>query len=316
MAREHSTTDSPYMVPIVVMLSAVVLRSARHSPTTRAAPAISRAVVLCKQRKSAAGSGGADDELIASLNMAMNSWSDFDDAKRPAAPTKNAAKQTSKRTGKDGKLYLRDGPKRPQAMTKLARRRMGTDATAAASAAAVVDTTALKAKVRVEESKSGGGKRATTIRGLSRDAAKSVLKELKAALSVGGRVNARGDVEVQGAHAEICLIRLQKAGYSDVRLAGGAGAVKAPAWNAPQEVRDRAAAQKQAAKAAAGKRAEKARVAARAPAAVAAKMLAQLRASEQLEIAKLRRSDVPRAEKALAQEKLDRIQRRIAEAGG
>ena len=82
------------------------------------------------------------------------------------------------------------------------------------------------------------------------------------------------------------------------------------------KVGSRPAAQKQAAKAAAGKRAEKARVAARAPAAVAAKMLAQLRASEQLEIAKLRRSDVPRAEKALAQEKLDRIQRRIAEAGG
>lgn len=249
--------------------------------------------------------------------MGMNSWTNFDDGTKKSAPTKNAAKQKTKRKGKDGKIYLRDGPKRPPAMSKLAQRRMNTDATADAPAAQAA-TLELKAPVRIEESKRGGGKRATTIRGLTSDAAKSVLKELKAALSVGGRVNARGEVEMQGAHAEICLIRLQKAGYSDVRLAGGAGGKKtsAPMWNAPREVRDRASAQKRAAKAAEQKKAEEARAAARTPAAVAAKMLTQLRASEQKEIAKLRTSDVPKADKLLAQEKLERIQRRIAEAGG
>lgn len=288
-----------------------------HSPALRAAPTI-RAFVVCKQRKPTSSS--ADDEkqkqaaLIASLNMGMNSWSNFDDGNKKPATTKNAAKQKTNRKGKDGKVYLRDGPKRPPVVSKLAKRRMSTDAIA--DTAAQVETLELKAPVRIEESKSGGGKRATTIRGLTSDAANSVLKELKAALSVGGRVNARGDVEMQGAHAEVCLIRLQKAGYRDVRLAGGAGAKKtsAPMWNAPKEVKDRAAAQKQAAKGAELKKAEKARAAARTPAAVAAKMLTQLRASEQKEIAKLRRSDVPRAEKLLAQEKLDRIQQRIAES--
>ena len=59
-----------------------------------------------------------DDEqkkLLASLNSGMNSWSNFDDdAKKIKPASKNAARQTTKRKGKDGKLYLRDGPKRPK----------------------------------------------------------------------------------------------------------------------------------------------------------------------------------------------------------
>lgn len=271
---------------------------------------------MCKQRKkSAASTGDEQQNMLASLTASMNSWSDFDTAPSTSAPkTKNSAKQKTKRKGKDGKIYLRDGPKRNAAVSKLDKRRMSTDA----STGAPPDVAGTTSKVRIEESKSGGaGKKTTIIRGLPGEEAKSVLKEMKAAFSVGGRVNARGEVELQGTHAEVCLIRLQKAGYADVRLAGGAGAKKGSAaakWNAPKEVKDRAAAQKQRAQETKQKQAEKARRAANSPAAVNAKMLAQLRASEQIEVQKLRRSDVPQKEKQQAKEKLERIQRRIDEA--
>lgn len=274
-----------------------------------------RAVAVCK----ASDKDGAQQKLLASLNAGLNSWSNFEEEAPGQAPrTKNAAKQKTKRKGKEGKLYLRDGPKRPAAATKLSKRRMSTVADAATAAAAERGRPAstASAKVRIEESRSGGkGKKTTVIRGLPAEAARDVLRELKTALAVGGRVNDNGDLEIQGAHAELVLLRLQRSGYGDVRLAGGAGAKKpgAPAWNAPKEIREQAAARKQAARDAKEAAARKERAAARSPAAVADRMLAQLKASEQLEIAKLRRSDVPAAEKQQAREKLDRIQQRLAE---
>ena len=205
--------------------------------------------IVCKK-----SSNSNDDEakrLLASLNAGMNTWNDFDDGSKKKAPSKNAAKQKTKRTGKDGKLYLRDGPKRPAAVTKLAKRRMSSSGAGAgdAAAAALADMSALK--VRIEESRSGGpGKKTTIIRGLEslpREGARALLKELKTALASNGRVNGRGELELQGAHAEVCMLRLQSVGYGDVRLAGGAGAKAggALAWNAPKEVRERASAQKQ-----------------------------------------------------------------------
>ena len=306
-----------YSLPAIVRLGA--LRICSVAPL-RLPPASLRAgTIVGKQtRKKAASENDSDDDaqrrLLASLNAGMNSWSNFDDAKTASKPpTKNAGKQQTKRKGRDGKLYLRDGPKRPPTAgnAKLTRR-MSTDAAPPPSPS----STNSDRKVRIEESKSGG-KRLTIVRGLPSEAAKAILKELKTALSVGGRVNARGEIEMQGAHAELVLIRLQAAGYGDVRLAGGAGAKskRAPMWNAPKEVRDRAEAQKVSARKAKQKQAERERAAARSPEAVASKMLAQLKASEALEVAKLRRSDVPKAEKRIAQEKLERIQRRIEEVG-
>jgi translation initiation factor 1 (eIF-1/SUI1) len=269
-------------------------------------------IIACKQRKAANNEDDQRRELLASLNAGMNSWTNFND-EHARSPSKNAAKQKTKRKGKDGKLYLRDGPKRPADKAKPTRRPMST-----ASSRSPPAGDGTEHKVRIEESKSGGaGKRTTTVRGLPSDAAKAIVKELKAALSVGGRVNARGELELQGAHGEVVMLRLLKAGYGDVRLAGGAGSSskrQTPVWNAPKEVRERAAAQKQAEQLAKQKRAEEERAAARSPAAVATRMLAQLRASEAIEVAKLRRSDVPKEEKRLAQAKLERIQRRIDEA--
>ena len=273
-------------------------------------------------RRAAASCSAADEVrqkelLIASLQQGLGSWNDFDsprkEQKKPLS--KNAAKQTTKRSGKDGKLYLRDGPKRPVVATKLAKRRMSSDA-APSDASSPAD---VKCRVRIEESGKGGkGKKATVIRGLgplSSERVATILKDLKTALSVGGRVNGDGELEIQGAHAEACLLRLQKAGFRDVRLAGGAGSKKTTlAWNAPREVRERAEAAKHAAKVAkrASTAAEKA--AANSPAAIAAKKMKQLRESEAQHLSKLKRSDVPKAEKQQIADKLARIQQRIADA--
>ena len=156
--------------------------------------------IVCKQKRRAASSSAEDDErkkLLASLNSGMNSWSNFDDdAKKIKPASKNAARQTTKRKGKDGKLYLRDGPKRPKTVSKLDKRRMSTSSADGVPTPDIDDARA-GSKVRIEESKSGGaGKKTTIIRGIPAGAAKPLLKELKAALSVGGRVNADGHVEV------------------------------------------------------------------------------------------------------------------------
>ena len=170
--------------------------------------------------------------------------------------------------------------------------------------------------VRIEESKAGG-KKLTVIRGLESldpQQAVTILKGFKSALAVGGRLRPSGEMEIQGAHAELCLVRLQKLGCRDVKLAGAASAnpVKAPAWNAPKEIKERAAAAKQAASKAKRSQAKAERAKARSPAAVAAKTLAQLRSSEQQLLAKMRRSDLPKAEKRVTVEKLERTQQRIA----
>ena len=278
--------------------------------------------IICKKAE-------ADDEmskLLGSLNAGMNSWSDFADNNLPAdnkqtPKTKNAGRQKTKRKGKDGKLYLRDGPKRPAKATKLAAKRKASADSTTDLDAAISNAEALNnknARVRIEESKAGG-KKLTIIRGLESmpsEQSREILKGMKQALAVGGRVTAQGQLEIQGSHAEMCMLRLQKAGFTDVKLAGGAGNARSakPAWNAPKEVRELAETRRRDAKRADAKAKEAKRNAARAPSAVAAKMLDQLRASEQQEVAKLRRSDLPKAEKRLVKEKLARIQQRIAEA--
>ena len=270
--------------------------------------------VVCK------GDDEKTNQLIASLNAGMNSWSDFESSekKETKAPTKNAANQKTKRKGKDGKLYLRDGPKRPPAMTKLALKRKSSIGSAAIDAAIKNAEAMSSTRVRIEESKAGG-KKLTIIRGLEglpKERSREILKDIKQALAVGGRVNKQGALEVQGAHADVCMLRLQKAGFGDVKLAGAAGSRQPgkPAWNAPREVRELAEATRRSAKRAEAKAKDAERAAARAPAAVAARMINQLRASEQQEAAKLRRSDLPKAERRSAKEKLERIQQRIADA--
>ena len=263
-------------------------------------------------------------KLLASLSASMNSWNEFDEPRASSekkSPSNNAAKQNTKRKGKDGKLYLRDGSKRPAGVTKLSKRRMSTRAAAAPSnAEGMAPGQPTRFPVRVEESKSGGpGKKMTTIRGLEslpNEQVREILKGMKTALAVGGRISSDGALELQGAHGELCMLRLQAAGFDDVKLAGGAGGKRGrpPAWNAPKEVRERAAAAKRAASDTKQATAHAERAAARSPGRVAAKMLKQLKLSEQEETAKLRRSDLPKAERQLAKEKLERIQRRLAGA--
>ena len=256
-------------------------------------------------------------KLIADLQAGLGSWSDFDDAndQRKGPPSRNAARVTTKRKGKDGKLYLRDGPKRPVAVTKLSKKRQNVD---------LPDTTdgsesGLAAhSVRIEEAKAGG-KKLTIIRGfesVGRAQVLTILKGLKSALAVGGRVTKLGQLELQGAHGELCLVRLQALGCRDVRLAGAATpkSSKPLAWNAPQEIRERAAAAKQAATKAKRSQAKAKRAAARSPEAVAAAMLCGLRESEQVLLAKMRRSDLPKAEKRSTADALERVQQRIVDA--
>jgi translation initiation factor 1 (eIF-1/SUI1) len=206
----------------------------------------------------------ADDDakqLLASLNAGLNSWSDFDagaPALKPKASTKNAAKQKTKRKGRDGKVYLRDGPKRPAAPSRPAATRKASGVSSASIEAAIHSAESnlrANARVRNEESQAGG-KKLTIIRGLERlpsDRARQILKGIKQALAVGGRLDSQGHLVVQGAHAEACLLRLQKAGFCDVQLAGGAGAAQTgkPAWNAPKELRQLSNAREQDAKRAA-----------------------------------------------------------------
>ena len=269
---------------------------------------------------------GADDEeqrkLLASLTAGMNSWSDFDannsSGAAKKAPTKNSQKAKTKRKGKDGKIYLRDGPKRKPAVTKLAARRMSS-AASGGGASSTDDSDAAGApateawRVRIEESK-----RVTTIRGLEAmppERATEILKLLKQTLACQGRRLASGELELQGPHAERVMLRLQKDGaFADVKLSGGAGSKQgAPAWNAPKEVRERAEAAKKAEFAAKKAQKVKERAARKTPAAVAEATLRQLQRSEQ-EVAKLlRRSDLPAAERKAAKVKMERIQQRLAE---
>ena len=127
-------------------------------------------------------------------------------------------------------------------------------------------------------------------------------------------MHASGEIELQGAHAERVMLRLQKDGFADVKLSGGAGAKQgAPAWNAPKEIRERAEAAKRAERSAKKARAADARAARKQPAAMAEATLRQLRASEQQAAKLLSRSDLPPAERQAAKAKMERIQRRLAE---
>lgn len=271
-----------------------------------------RAIVLL--RKSAAP---PDDEqerqrkLVESLNIGMNSWNSFEEpTSKKKAATKNAAKASTKRHGKDGKIYLRDGPKRkgPSVTRAPARRKSTSSSTPSATAPAEATL-----RVRIEESN-----KLTVIKGLESlplQQSQAMLKELKQALAVGGRVHATGELELKGAHAERVMLRLQRQGWKDVKLSGGAGAKQgsALAWNAPKDIRERAEAAKRDAL-----RAKKAKAAAererrKSPAAVAEATLKQLRRSERDTSKMLKRSDLPKAERKALQAKMERILQRLEE---
>jgi translation initiation factor 1 len=103
-------------------------------------------------------------------------------------------------------------------------------------------------RVRIEETRKGrGGKTATVITGLnlSTEESQALVKRLKAALSVGGRVEQDGSISIQGNHGATLQLRLQEDGYRDVKLAGGASTAgkkgaKSLAWNAPKALRNKA----------------------------------------------------------------------------
>ena len=282
-----------------------------------------RAIVLL--RKSAAPS---DDEkerqrkLIESLNIGINSWNSFEEpTSKKKAATKNAANASTKRHGKDGKIYLRDGPKRKGPSVTRAPARQKSTSTRAGAATDDDESSTPSAtapaeailRVRIEESN-----KLTVIKGLESlplQQSQAMLKELKQALAVGGRVQASGELELKGAHAERVMLRLQKQGWKDVKLSGGAGAKQggALAWNAPKDIRERAEAAKRDAL-----RAKKAKAAAererrKSPAAVAEATLKQLRRSERDTSEMLKRSDLPKAERKALQAKMERILQRLEE---
>ena len=268
--------------------------------------ALPRAIVQLKK----AGNADEDEQsrLLASLAAGMNSWSNFEDDSPKKSPTKNSERGKTKRRGKDGKVYLRDGPKRKPVVTKLAARRMSNSSSSSSQGDAAAPA-AEAWRVRIEESK-----RTTTIRGLEAmpaERATAFLKQFKQALACQGKLHANGEIELQGAHAERVMLRLQKDGFVDVKLSGGE--TGAPAWNAPREIREKAEAAKRAAVSA--KKASKAREreARKTPAAVAEATRRQLQRSEQ-EVGKLLgRSDLPPAERKAAKVKMERIQQRLAE---
>lgn len=282
-----------------------------------------RAIVLL--RKSAAPSDDEKEQqrkLIESLNIGMNSWNSFEEpTSKKKAATKNAANASTKRHGKDGKIYLRDGPKRKGPSVTRAPARQKSTSTRAGAATDDDESSTPSAtapaeailRVRIEESN-----KLTVIKGLESlplQQSQAMLKELKQALAVGGRVQASGELELKGAHAERVMLRLQKQGWKDVKLSGGAGAKQggALAWNAPKDIRERAEAAKRDAL-----RAKKAKAAAererrKSPAAVAEATLKQLRRSERDTSEMLKRSDLPKAERKALQAKMERILQRLEE---
>ena len=125
----------------------------------RAPPVHQLSVVHCR-----ADEDERKKQLLASLNAGMNSWKDFDSAEPKPPATKNAGKQRTKRKGKDGKVYLRDGPKRPAKATKFGSRQRRSDV-ADVSIATATAAAESSCRVRIEESKAGG-KKITIVRGL------------------------------------------------------------------------------------------------------------------------------------------------------
>ena len=292
--------------------------------------------------------------LVADLNSAINDWSDFEDSAAPPPPPPGAgvkAKRAASGKSKAAKGYLRKGPKKKSPLAALGARAKSTSAAAAAAdgsrpaageaqpstvgevgwaAVGAIGGNTQEARVRIEESGSAKGRQATIIRGLEaapRAEATEVLRQLKLAVSVGGKLRGDGAIEIQGAHADTVQLLLERQGYQDVRLSGGAasrrlsakGKPLKPAWNAPKPLRERAAVAEKQAAAAKAKAAKAAQTAKRSASAVKGAKLSQLRKSEVLAAAGLTAAKAVGAGKGEVrklEEKLARIRRMIVEEEG
>jgi translation initiation factor 1 len=132
-------------------------------------------------------------EIAAELTKSMNSWKSMDESELPNKSKKNKNNLRSQAI------------ERPE----IAPTQRGS----------VVDK--FMAKIRMQSTKSGkGGKTVTTIKGLEYfpevDACE-LLKSIKHKLSVGGRREKDGSMEIQGDQTSILLDFFSKAGYKDVK---------------------------------------------------------------------------------------------------
>jgi len=265
--------------------------------------------------------------LLKSLNAGLNSWTDFDDSSSAAPPPPAPGAGVSKKRAASGKskaakAYLRKGPKRDSPLKS----RLMSTSSAGGSADATSDR-AQPARVRIEETGSAKGRQATVVRGLEalpQAEASALLKVLKTMCSVGGKLRADGSLEIQGPQAERVLLELQRRGYADVKLTGGAASRRVspkgrplkPAWNAPKEVRERAEAAEAAARGEKAAAAAAARRAKKSESQLGARKLSQLRKSKELAQAKIvaaRAVGAGKAEVRGLEEKLVRILRMIEE---
>jgi len=77
-----------------------------------------------------------------------------------------------------------------------------------------------RGRVEVRREKSGrGGKIVTTFKGIHREEAESVLKELKLKCATGGTIK-DGILELQGDKRDLAISVLEKIGYKPVRSGG------------------------------------------------------------------------------------------------
>jgi len=179
-----------------------------------------------------------------------------------------------------------------------------------------------RSAVRVEEVSKGKGGGTTIIRGLedlSTADAKSLLKSLRTALSVGAKAAKDGSLVVQGKHADTILLKLQQRGYTDVKAVGGAGAkmnskgARLLAWNAPKELQAQAEEEKREMQRRKERAAQAARAAAKSPEAMARARLAQARKSEAQVLALLEQLPPNNLEKqAELEAKLARIRAQLS----
>eukprot|EP00293_Proteomonas_sulcata_P004270 CAMPEP_0184319150 /NCGR_PEP_ID=MMETSP1049-20130417/106758_1 /TAXON_ID=77928 /ORGANISM="Proteomonas sulcata, Strain CCMP704" /LENGTH=145 /DNA_ID=CAMNT_0026639169 /DNA_START=210 /DNA_END=644 /DNA_ORIENTATION=+ len=140
-------------------------------------------------------SHSTSQDLAAKLKAGLNSWSpeeQEDPGSRPAKG-KGKKKKIPIKPAKGAATARGEKPKEPVARADM--------------------------KVRVETTDAGRkGKKVTLIKGiesLPKDEAKALVKKLKTAISVGGKVSEDGEVEIQGEHAEFCAKVLKQEGFKD-----------------------------------------------------------------------------------------------------